>query len=92
MSQLIECWQLFQGFARYIIIVEFFEGGVHAVVHIAHEDADIARLVALEPGQLALDVLEAQLVDQLARHLVSQLLIILSMPQMRRNYVKVAVL
>ena len=37
-------------------------------------------------------MLEAQLVYQLTRHLVSKLLIILSMPQMRRNYVKVAVL
>ena len=71
MSQLIKGWQLFQGFARYIIIVELCVGGVHAVVHVAHEDADIARLVALEPGQLTLNVLEAQLVYQFACHLVS---------------------
>ena len=65
-----------------IRVVEVAEACVHAVVHITHEDAEIAGLITFQPVDLNLYMLEAQLVYKLASHLISLSHGILSMTKM----------
>lgn len=63
-----------------ILVVKFFKCGIHAVVHVSHENADAASLVALNSWNRILDVLKSKLVDDLTCHLVTLCCRILPMP------------
>ena len=76
----------------YIQVIELAETGVHAVVHITHKEADVTQMVNLESRYVILYMLQLKLTYQLPRHLVPLLPRALTMPEMRRNNIEMAIL
>ena len=63
-----------------VLVVEFFKCGIHAVVHVSHENANAASLIALDSWNRILDVLKSKLVNDLTCHLITLSCSILPMP------------